>query len=64
MRGRVCCRQAARLGDYVRSVVRMWIQHNSEFIAPEQISNAIVEGEQRYWVHVAIDFFSGRGCDK
>jgi hypothetical protein len=28
------------------------------------LANFVVEGEQRYWVHVAIDRFTGQVIDK
>jgi hypothetical protein len=41
----------ARSGDYKPNV-------------PTLQNNFVVEGEQRYWVHVAIDRFAGRVLDE
>ena len=32
--------------------------------AANDLANFVVQGEQRYWVHVAIDRFTGQVIDK
>jgi hypothetical protein len=34
------------------------------FAKSKRLSNFIVEGEQHYWVHVALDRFTGQVIDK
>jgi hypothetical protein len=34
------------------------------FAKSKRLSDFIVEGEQRYWVHVAIDRFTGQVLDR
>jgi hypothetical protein len=34
------------------------------FAKSKRLSDSIIEGEQRYWVHVAIDRFTGQVLDK
>ena len=64
MCGRVCCRQAWPNWETTSGPLSECGSNTILVYSTRTDFERIVEGEQRYWVHVAIDRFTGQVTDK